>query len=329
MNQGTIITILILVFLLSVVGMFFIGRWLFKNGPLSKRQDRITRFVDSSAAEIKADSPKDSKLQLKQDVDKLREWINAKLTAISSEKLKIKLSSAYSTITDTEYILIRIVGTVLAFILGWIVPGNILGGIFLGGIAVMIPPIMLDSAITKRQQKFHNQLLDVLILIKGAVQAGYSLMQALDMAVVEIPAPASEEFGRVLRENRFGISMEEALLNLSERMANDDVQIVVTAIIINSQVGGNLSVVLEATISTIRDRMQLFGEVRSLTAYARYVGNFLSLLPFVAGIGIFLISPEYFDSVRTSIITQIALVAAVLFVIIGNIWMRSLVKIKI
>ncbi len=329
MNQPTIVVIIFVIFLLSLLGLFFVARWLFKNGPLSKRQDRISRFVDSPTSELKTDSIKDSKLQLKQDIDKLRKWINAKLTAISSEKLKIKLSSAYSTITDTEYILIRILATALAFLLGWIIPGNILGGIFLGGIAVMIPPIMLDSAISKRQQKFHNQLLDVLILIKGAVQAGYSLMQALDMAVVEIPAPASEEFGRVLRENRFGISMEEALLNLSDRMANDDVQIVVTAIIINSQVGGNLSVVLEATISTIRDRMQLFGEVRSLTAYARYVGNFLSMLPFVAGLGIFLISPEYFDSISTSLITQIALGAAVLGVIIGNIWMRSLVKIKI
>ena len=198
-----------------------------------------------------------------QDIGKFRNWINESLSSLSSDKLQIKLSSAYWAITDTEYILIRIVATALAFLLGWLIPGNILGGIFLAVIAIMVPPMLLERAIAQRQQKFHNQLLDVLILIKGAVQAGYSLMQALDLAVKEIPAPASEEFGRVLREVRLGITLEGALFNLAERMASDDLQIVVTAIIINAQVGGNLSTVLEATISTIRDRMHLLGEIRS------------------------------------------------------------------
>ena len=87
-------------------------------------------------------------------------------------------------------------------------------------------------------------------------------------------------------------------------MASDDMQIVVTAIIINSQVGGNLSTVLESTISTIRDRMHLFGEIRSLTSYARYVGNFLSLMPFIMGFIIFLMAPDFFATAKTSIITQ-------------------------
>ncbi|MCJ7695976.1 MAG: type II secretion system F family protein [Anaerolineaceae bacterium] len=300
-----------------------------KNGPASKKQKRITRFVDLSDEDKSLTPIRDSKLQLNQDIGKLRNWINASLSSLSSEKLKIKLSSAYSTITDTEYLLIRYVGAGVAFILGWLIPGNFLGGIFLGGLTIMLPPIVLDRAIAKRQQRFHEQLLDVLIMIKGAVQAGYSLIQALDMAVNEIPAPASEEFKRVMREIRFGLTLEEALNNLAERMANDDVQIVVTAIIINAQVGGNLSTVLESTISTIRDRMQLFGEIRSLTAYARYVGNFLTLLPFLTGIIIFMLSPGYFDSIKTSIITQLALGFALFGVIGGNIWIKRIVKIKV
>ncbi len=193
----------------------------------------------------------------------------------------------------------------------------------------MVPPILLDRAIAQRQHKFQDQLLDVLVLVKGAVQAGYSLMQALDLAVNEVPAPASEEFGRVLHEIRLGITLEDALLNLAERMESDDLQIVVTAVIINTQVGGNLSTVLETTIETIRDRMQLFAEIRSLTSYSRYVGNFLTLMPFFAGIGIFIVSPEYFKNVGTSIITQIILLVALFGVIIGNVWIRSLVKIKV
>jgi len=112
-------------------------------------------------------------------------------------------------------------------------------------------------------------------------------------------------------------------------MENDDLQIVVTAIIINAQVGGNLSTVLEATISTIRDRMYLFGEIRSLTAYARFVGNFLTLIPFLTGIVIFFINPEYFEPVKTELFTQVALVVALIGVVIGNIWIRQLVKIRV
>ena len=266
---------------------------------------------------------------LNRDIGKFREWINKSLSSLSSDKLQIKLSSAYWAITDTEYILIRILATGLAFLLGWLIPGNILGGIFLAAITIMVPPILLDRAIAQRQQKFHTQLLDVLILIKGAVQAGYSLMQALDLAVKEIPAPASEEFGRVLLEIQFGLTLEGALFNLAERMASDDMQIVVTAIIINAQVGGNLSTVLEATISTIRDRVHLLGEIRSLTSYSRYVGNLLTLMPFMTGFIIFLLSPDYFDTVKTSFFTQIVFLMALLGVIIGNIWIRRIAWVRV
>jgi tight adherence protein B len=144
-----------------------------------------------------------------------------------------------------------------------------------------------------------------------------------------MPAPSSEEFSRVLREVRFGFPMEQALTNLAERMENDDLHIVVTAIIINAQVGGNLSTVLESTIDTIRDRMQLSSEVRSLTSYARYVGNFLSFLPFVAGIVIFLLTPDYFQSVLNSFLVQVIFAAALIGIVIGNIWIRRIATIKV
>jgi len=328
-NQNVINIILLVVSLVCVLGVILIGYWLYKNQASSKKQGRISHFIAPSTKVVKTAASRDASRQSNQRLDSFRDWINETLSSLSSEKLQIKLSSAYWAITDTEYILIRGVGSVLAFLLGWLITGNILGGIFLGSIAIMLPPIMLDRAIAQRQQKFHNQLLDVLILVNGAVQAGYSLMQALDVAVNEIPAPASEEFGRIMHEMRLGISLEGALINLAERMESDDLQIVVTAIIINAQVGGNLSTVLGAAIATIRDRMQLSSEIRSLTSYSRYVGNFLTLLPFITGLAIFVLSPNYFDTVGTSLITQIILGAAVVGVILGNIWIRQLVKIKV
>jgi tight adherence protein B len=329
LNRDLITFILVAVFLLCAIGVILIGSWMYRKGPSSNRQERISRFVDASLDDIEVTPAREPILLSAQKVDNFRIWINEFLHAFSSDRLQLKLSSAYWTITDTEYILIRIFSALFAFFLGWLIPGNILVGIFLAPIAILVPPILLNRAIAKRQQRFNNQLLDVLLLITGAVKAGYSLMQALDLAVKEVPAPASEEFGRVLREMRFGISLEGSLFNLAERMASDDMQIVVTAIIINSQVGGSLSTVLDSTISTIRDRMHLSGEIRSLTSYARYVGNFLSLMPFILGFVIFLMSPGFFDTFKTSILTRIALLMGLIGIVIGNIWISRITKIRV
>lgn len=329
MNQNAIIISLLVISLLSLIGMVLVGIWLRKRGDSSKKEGRITRFVAPSLEDNQPDTDKESITPPEKNINKFRNWINNAMSSLSSEKLQMKLSSAYWAITDAEFILIRVFATILSLVFGWFVLGNILAGIFLAAIAILVPPIMLDRAIVKRQKKFHDQLLDVLVLINGAVQAGYSLIQALDVAVNEISAPASEEFGRILHEMRLGISLETALNNLADRMENDDLQIVVTAVIINSQVGGNLSTVLDAAILTIRDRMQLMNEIRSLTSYSRYVGNFLTLMPFVAGLLIFIMSPSHFDTVKTSSMVQIIFGVAFAGVIIGNVWVRQLVKIKV
>ncbi|HBO33575.1 MAG TPA: hypothetical protein DD636_02350 [Anaerolineaceae bacterium] len=329
MGQSNLTLVLLAVLLISAWGLYMIGKWIYSHSALSKGTDRITRFVTPTATHRQAETDQKADGFINRLVISSREWINNSLSSISSEKLRQKLSSAYWPITDIEFILLRIVAVIFGLFFGWLIFSNLLGGIFLATIMLMVPPMMVDRAIVSRQRKFSNQLLDVLVLIKGAVQAGYGLMQALDLAVKEIPAPASEEFARVIREVRFGISLEGALDNLSNRMENDDLQIVVTAIIINTQVGGNLSNVLESSIDTIRNRMQLLGEIRSLTSYSRFVGNMLSLLPLITGVALFFISRDYFEPVKTSLISQILLGMAFLMVLIGNFWLRRIVKVKV
>ncbi len=329
LTQDSITLILLAVFLVSALGLVLIGMWIYRRGPSSQRKQRVSRYVAPVVEKGEAQGDRRYVLLSEKQLSKVRAWLNKTLRALASEKLQIKLSSAYWKITDVEYILIRVTAVLFSFLLGWLISGSVLGGFFLAVIAYLMPPIILDRAIARRQNKFHEQLLDVLTLIKGSVQAGYGLMQALDLAVKEVPPPAAEEFGRVLYEVRLGLSLEDALFNLAERMDNDDLQIVVTAIIINDQVGGNLTTVLESTIITIRDRLQLQGEIRTLTSYSRYVGNFLSLLPFFAGLAIYLLNPGYFDSLETSLLTQILFVMALLGIIVGNIWMRQIIKIKV
>jgi tight adherence protein B len=318
------------IFLSCVFGLVMIGLWYFRKGPASIKQKRLSRLVTPTIEDDQTTVPsKELTSALNLDISGIRDWINRSLISLSSEKLKLKLSSVYWAITDTEFILITIILALLTFLLGWLVFGSFLGGLFLAIIAIRAPRFYLDMAISRRQKKFHIQLLDVLVLIKGAVSAGYGFMQSLDLAIKEIPAPASEEFGRVLHETNLGISLEGAFTNLAHRMENEDLQIVITAIIINSQVGGNLSTVLEASINTIRGRMQLMGEIQSLTSYSRYVGYLLTFLPFITGALVFLVSPDYFDTVWTSLITQIIFGMAFFGILIGNIWIRRIIRIKV
>jgi len=330
MEQRTLLLVLAAIVIVSILGLYLIVKWISRSLGLAKGKERVTRFVTPGDADQAENSGKKKGLLTNLLNSSFRATINKSLSKLSSEKTQLKLSSAYWPITDTEFILLRVAGTVLAYYLGLFISDSILGGLFLGVLALMLPPIILELAISSRQRKFSNQLLDFLILIKGAVQAGYGLMQAFDLAIKEIPAPASEEFSRVIREVRLGLTLEDALTNLSNRMNNDDLYIVVTAIIINTQVGGNLSVVLESTISTIRGRMQLMAEIRSLTSYSRLVGNILSLTPILAAIGLFAMSGgEYFDPVKTSTIAQIGLGLALVMVLLGNLVLRRMVDIKV
>lgn len=331
MTTDNISAILLLVVLLSGLGLLGIIIWLIRITSQSRVSGRVGTFVGQAEdfPRIQQTPQVEGTMIRLEQFEGLRGKINETLGMISSFKLQSKISSAYWPITDVEFIVLQWLGVFLGVLLGWLIAQNIIGGLGLGVLAYLVPNLLLDRSIAARRKKFGDQLLDFLVLVTGGVQAGYSLPQSLDLAVGQSTAPTSEEFGRVLREVKFGFGLDQALLNLSDRMQNDDLMLVVTAIIINSQVGGNLSLVLQSAISTIRERIRLFGEVRSLTAYARFVGNFISLLPLIAGLLIYLVNPGYFATLGTSPITQIIFILALIGVLIGNIVIRQIAKIKV
>ncbi len=287
-------------------------------------KDRLGRFVELPSENIARPS-----MVRRDRFSRFRYQMNNVLSVLASRELYKKLQSSNWQITVSEYILIRLSGTALGLLLGWVLSGSVWIGLVAAILGYMIPGIFLYRAIYQRQRKFQDQLVDVLVLIRGAVQAGYSLLQSLEVVVREMPAPASEEFGRVQREVQFGIPMAQALTDLSQRMESDDLYMVVTAIIINSQVGGNLTLMLTAVTETIRNRIALMGEVRALTSYARYVSYLLTMLPFFTALLIFFLSPGYFDQALVSPITQIMFAIALIGILIGNFWLRRIADIKV
>ena len=261
-------------------------------------------------------------------VRSLRMRMNAAFAGFASPELTLRLMSAYWPVSATEYVIIRLVATALGFILGWLISDSPLGG---GGLAILvyiIPGLMLKISTNRRRQRFSRQLVDVLVLMTGSVRAGFSLLQAMEMIVREMAPPASEEFQRLLGEVGIGRSVSQALNELALRMQNKDLNLLVTAINIQYQVGGNMTTMLEAVTETIRERIRLFGEVRVLTTQQRITSYVLSLLPFfVAGI-MFIINPEYMMRLFDPSIRCIP-IGALLGVILGFIIVKRLARIDI
>jgi tight adherence protein B len=176
--------------------------------------------------------------------------------------------------------------------------------------------------------KFQDQLVDILMLIMGSVRAGQSVLQSLDVLVNEIKPPASEEFRRVRREVELGVPFTQAMTNLAKRMDSEDLNLVVTSININSQVGGNLSTMLKAVTDTIRDRVRLFNEVRVLTSYARYSGILLSILPIITAALLYFLNPTYYEDLLKPGGPKILIAIPAILIFFGNIWIRRLSKVK-
>ena len=255
--------------------------------------------------------------------------LNSWLSVFASEEMNLRLASANWQITETEYILIRFWSVVAGLALGWLLFQSPISGVGFAIIAFIAPDMILRRAIFQRRTAFGRQLVDVLVLVKGAVRAGVSFLQALDIVIQEMKAPASEEFRRVRREVGLGLPLGQALANLHARMENDDLYLLITAININNQVGGNLSTMLEAVTNTIRERIRLFAEVRALTSMQRYSGYMLTLLPFITTGVLFILNPKYIARIFEPGPILCVPIGALLMVLLGNLVIRMMSKIDV
>jgi tight adherence protein B len=260
---------------------------------------------------------------------RLRRRLNTTLSALGSEDMNVRLMAANWQITVTEYILIRLGLTVGGLAGGWLAFGSPISGLALAVLANLVPGILLRRAIHRRRIKFEGQLVDTLVLIQGAVRAGFSLLQAVEVVEQEMEPPAAVEFKRVTREVSLGLTLTQALHNLDARMQNPDLALIVTAVSIHNQVGGNLTTMLTAVTETVRDRDRLFREARVITTQQRYTSYLLSLFPiFLAGI-MFMISPEYITQLLRPGIYIFIPILALAGIIAGHFVLQRITKIDV
>jgi tight adherence protein B len=188
-------------------------------------------------------------------------------------------------------------------------------------IGFMLPRLWLGRRKNGRLNAFNKQLPDTITLIANALRAGSSFLQAIELVVRESRPPISTEFARVIREVNLGLPFETALENMVRRVRSDDLELMATAISIQHQVGGNLAEILDSIAFTIRERVRIKGEIRTLTAQQRMSGYVVGFLPiFLAGF-IFLVAPKFFDPMFDNPPGILGLPAGVIILVMGGVAM--------
>lgn len=257
-------------------------------------------------------------------------------------RLSVDLARADLKMKPAEFLILWAVSPVVflaaGFLLGIVFPGfrNVVALAVFFLVGLYFPRFYLKRRQKRRLAAFAQQLPDTITLLANSLRAGSSFLQGIELVTREARPPISEEMERVVREMQLGMALQPALNNLVRRMASEDLELVVTAIQIQSQVGGNLATVLDSIAFTIRERIRIIGEINTLTAMQRYSGYVITLLPVGLGLILFLISPSYMTAMFEKPPEMLGLPMGVVFFIVGLISMgigylliRRVVDIKV
>ena len=257
--------------------------------------------------------------------------ISSKKAAFSfsfSEAIKKELDSVGVSLTPKEMQLVVFLCSTIV-VLGGIVFHGILGMVMMLGLLAIWYRFWLLHRRKIRQRDLENGLCDMLTIASGALRAGYSFLQTVDILSQETKGRLAEEFRRMLREMSLGVSIEEALAHADNRIKSLDFSLIVSAILIQRQVGGNLAQVLEIAGETIRERVAIQGEIRTLTAQGRLsMWIFMALTPCI-GLLLFMFNGSYMEALWSSPTGFVMLFTALLGQVVGISIIRKIVNIEI
>ena len=226
-----------------------------------------------------------------------------------------------------DYLLMAGVATLLAGVIGFF-----LGGLAPAFLLTLVTPVALHLALnllaTRRRHQFDDQVPDTLQMLAGGLRAGHSLLRAVDAAAQESQPPMSEELSRILNETRIGRDLGESLADVARRTKSEDFAAIAQAIEIHREVGGDLAEVLDHLGDTVRDRNQVRGQIRALSAEGRMSALVLMSLPVVMFLGLTTFNALYAKTFYTTLPGYAMIAASLVLLTVGGLWLKSLVKPK-
>lgn len=217
----------------------------------------------------------------------------------------------------------------LATMLVWLASGVWVLAIIAGIVAAFLPKAAFSILRKRRMEMFVLQLPEALLSISGAMKAGASLVQAMEVMVAETKGPIAQEFGLFLRELRVGVTYDDALGNLVERVPNEELRLVVAGMRISREIGGNLAETLARLSDTLRKKIEMEGKIKALTAQGRMQGIVMALLPIFLGVVLYYMEPEHMRRLFTEPFGWATIAVVVIVEALGYFFIRKIVNIDV
>lgn len=321
-----------LLVLLSFISVFLLSwqilRVLLLRDDFMSRLSRYTN-VEDIRDEKKREKKKESGINFKGAF--FKEIGKIKFIEGYKKKVQLNLTKAHLLLKAEEFITLNLVLFCIFSMLILMIQGiekwpiALLAGIF----GWILPSIIVKSKIKKRGKLLNEQLADAISMMSNSLKTGYSFFQAIDMVAEEMTGPIAEEFAIFKKEVSLGQNTEKAFENMVARVPSEDLELVVIAVLIQRQVGGNLSEVLDNITETIRDRVRIKGELKTITAQGKISGLVISLLPVILCFLIYLINPAQMSLLFTRTLGQVMIGVAVVMELTGIFLIRKVVRIEI
>jgi len=288
---------------------------------LRDRLDRITgrfQFAPSPASETR-DAPRPDVLPT------VTRWLGGDL----GKRLRLAMLRADLRLRPAEWVAVCVASPLAAGTLGLAATRQAIGGLVLSFLGLLVPLLVLQSRQSSRLRRFDAQLPDALMLLTASLRAGHSFSQAMQTVAAELPPPLAAEFAWASGEAALGVPLDTALSRMTERVPSPDLDLVVTAILIQLPLGGNLAEVLDAIADTIRERVRLAGEVRTLTAEGKLSAVILIVLAPALALLLSLRDPAYFRPLLDNPTGHWLIGGALLGQIVGGLLIRRMVALEL
>ena len=246
-----------------------------------------------------------------------------------AENLDLKMQQAGLPILGSEFLVIAAMGCLLAGVVVFLLTMKPFVAIIVAIVALAGEWVYILYRIDSRRKAFVNQLGDCLTTVANAMRAGFSFLQAMELISKEMEPPVSEEFARAIRDMNLGTRLEKALEDMDVRVGCSEFSLVVTAVLIQHQVGGNLAQILDTISNTINERIRMRREVLALTAQGRASGWVLALLPLALALILSILNPSYLAPLLEDQIGRVAIGVALVLELIGFFVIHRIVDIEV
>jgi len=308
-----------------VLLLFLIGIFVTATSEHSMIEERLGKYIEEEAQAAKEKGERSTPVG---------DWVETKIEKYHwGASVARELARADLKLRTGEYLALMFIVGVGVGALAWYLGGqSVIFGLIGVIIGATLPRMYVKRLQGQRLMRFNDQLADMLNLMVNGLRAGYSTMQAMEAVAKEMPAPICDEFRRVVQEMQLGLPMDRALDNLLRRIPSDDLDLVIAAINVQREVGGNLAEILDTISHTIRERVRIKGEIRVLTAQVVYSGRFLAMMPLFISLALWVLNRPYmmqFFNPETRTIGLIMLTVGAIMIIAGYFVMMRIADIEV